>query len=174
MLREIKRKTLTYGIAAVLLAFLLTATVYNFGVQLNVPQEPGSPPEPEVPSEPSGPSDPNVPPQPSVPSEPDVPSVLSELKTFSSYEELVNFLNINMETAKQFQNHPRFTALADDQPEALEVVSLLVPQGWAMRGLSLAMDGKTVPEMLPVFGVILLWSLVFTGIGQYKMQRRFA
>jgi len=35
--REIRKKTVTYGIASVLLAVLLTAIVYNFGVQPSIP-----------------------------------------------------------------------------------------------------------------------------------------
>ena len=37
MQREIKKKTITYGVAALLLATILTAVVYNFGVQPFVP-----------------------------------------------------------------------------------------------------------------------------------------
>jgi inhibitor of cysteine peptidase len=123
----------TYGIAAVLLACILTATVYNLGIQTNVPQEPGVPPqpdaqpEPEVPLEPSVPSEtdvpsepyvppqpslppePTIPPEPSIPPEDDVSPVFSELKTFSSYEELENFLTVNMEKAEQLENLPTFT-----------------------------------------------------------------
>jgi len=65
--KEIERKTATYGIAAVLLAVLLTSIAYNFGVQPYT--------------------------QPSS----------SEIKRFSSYEELTNFLKTNMELARQFQ-----------------------------------------------------------------------
>jgi inhibitor of cysteine peptidase len=64
--REIKKKTVTYGIAAVLLAVLFTAICFNFGVQLYIPP------------------------------------VFSQLNTFSSYEEIENFLEKNMEQAKNF------------------------------------------------------------------------
>ncbi|MDI6905816.1 MAG: beta-propeller domain-containing protein, partial [Candidatus Bathyarchaeia archaeon] len=66
MQREIKKKTVTYGIAAVLLAVLFTAICFNFGFQ------------------------------------PYIPPVFSQLKTFSSYEELESFLKTNMEQAKNF------------------------------------------------------------------------
>jgi hypothetical protein len=69
---------------------------------------------------------------------------------------------------------PVFTAGVPNQPEQLNIVSLLVPQGWAMRGLTLAMDGASAQEMLPVFAVILLWSLAFAFIGQRRMRKRFA
>jgi len=147
--REIKNKTVTYGIAAVLLACILTATVYNFGIQPNVSQEssvppqPDAPPEPSVPSEPNVPSEPDVPPQPSLPPQPtippepsippedDVPPVFSELKTFSSYEELENFLNVNMEKAGQLENLAIFTFGVEE-------------------GRGLALDSQTLePESAP-------------------------
>ena len=65
--REIKKKTVTYGITALLLAVLFAAICFNFGVQLYTP------------------------------------TVFSQLKTFSSYEELENFLKTNMEQAKNFE-----------------------------------------------------------------------
>jgi ABC-2 type transport system permease protein len=69
---------------------------------------------------------------------------------------------------------PVFTAGVPNQPEALKIVSLIVPQGWAMRNLTLAMEGATVQEMLPVFGGILIWTLAFVFIGQHRMRKRFA
>lgn len=69
---------------------------------------------------------------------------------------------------------PVFTSGNPNQPEALDIVSLLVPQGWAMRSLTLSMDGATVQEMLPVFGVILLWTIALSFIGQRRMRKRFA
>jgi len=69
---------------------------------------------------------------------------------------------------------PVFTSGNPDQPEALQIVSLLVPQGWAMRGLQLSMDGATFQEMLPVFGVILLWTIGLAFIGQHRLRKRFA
>ena len=65
--REIKKKTVIYGVAAVLLAVLFAAICFNFGVQLYI--------------------------QP----------VFLQLETFSSYEELENFLKTNMEQAKNFE-----------------------------------------------------------------------
>jgi len=70
--RDVKKKTVTYGIAAVLLAVLVTAISYNFGVL------------------------------------PSIQPVFSQLKTFSSYEELENFLKVSMEQAQQFENLPQF------------------------------------------------------------------
>jgi len=74
--REIEKKAVTYGIAAVLLAVLLTSIAYNFGVQ------------------------------------PHIELASSQIKRFSSYEELANFLKTNMELARQFEGQyllPFFT-----------------------------------------------------------------
>jgi ABC-type multidrug transport system permease subunit len=69
---------------------------------------------------------------------------------------------------------PVFTASAPNQPETIKVVSLLVPQGWAILGFTTAIEGGTVSDMLPILAVLLVWSLVFIFIGQYRLQRRFA
>lgn len=111
MQREIKNKTISYGIVAVLLACILTATVYNFGVQPlapfdpNVPSDPSTPSDGNSPSEPNTPSQPNDPSMPNVPNQPIVPAVLSELHTFSSYEELESFINENVENSEQLYSY---------------------------------------------------------------------
>jgi inhibitor of cysteine peptidase len=123
--REIKSKTIRYGIAALLLACVLTATVYNFGIQTMIPSEPNAPSDsnpqpsqPSTPTQPSTPSTPDLPPQdsnvpsqpstptlpstpsiPSLPNPPTTPAVFSELKKFSSYDELETFINVNTEKA---------------------------------------------------------------------------
>lgn len=77
MQREIKKKTLTYGITAVFLALILTTIVFNVGVP------------------------------------PYIRQVVSELKTFTSYSELENFLKTGMEDAKRF-NQPYFIPFFSD------------------------------------------------------------
>ena len=69
---------------------------------------------------------------------------------------------------------PVFTAGAPGTPAALETVSLFVPQGWAIRNFRQAMDGHSLDEIFVTFGVILIWSLIFFAIGQYRLQKRFA
>jgi len=70
--REIKRKTVTYGIVAVLLAVLLTTMCYNFGTQIQLPGH------------------------------------FTTLKTFSSYEELRNFLANAKPTYGGWMGYDRF------------------------------------------------------------------
>jgi ABC-2 type transport system permease protein len=69
---------------------------------------------------------------------------------------------------------PVFTAGNPSQPESLQIVPLLVPQGWAMRGLTVAQEGGTIADILPVFAGLLAWTLVLGFIGQRRLQKRFA
>jgi ABC-2 type transport system permease protein len=52
-------------------------------------------------------------------------------------------------------------------------VSLLVPQGWAVKGLLQAMDGGGVQQVLFPTLVLLLWSAVFFIVGGYRFSRRY-
>jgi len=69
---------------------------------------------------------------------------------------------------------PVFTAGSPNQPESIKAVSLLVPQGWAIRGFTTAIEGGTVNDMIPILAGLLAWTFVFAFIGQYRLQRRFA
>jgi ABC-2 type transport system permease protein len=55
-----------------------------------------------------------------------------------------------------------------------ETVSLLVPQGWAVRGMLAALDGQTPVQILPNLLVLLAWSAVFIAIGVWRFRRRYA
>ena len=54
-----------------------------------------------------------------------------------------------------------------------EIVSLLVPQGWAIRGMMQAMDGEPINNKLLTMVVLLAWGLVFFGVGVRRFQRRY-
>lgn len=60
------------------------------------------------------------------------------------------------------------------QGGTVEIISLLTPQGWAVRGLSLAMNGSGLPEAAVNTLVMLVISAVFMGVGVWKFSRRFA
>jgi len=81
--RDVKKKAAAYGVAAILLAVLLTSLCYRLGVQ------------------------------------PGVEPVFSRFKTFSSYDEIKNFLKANMEQAKQFQAQYLFPFLRGGEVEIL-------------------------------------------------------
>jgi ABC-2 type transport system permease protein len=69
---------------------------------------------------------------------------------------------------------PMFTSGVPNQPATLETISLLVPQGWAMRGLMMLHEGSGLADILPIVAGLLAWALVLGFIGQFRLQRRFA
>ena len=66
-----------------------------------------------------------------------------------------------------------FTMGAPNANPLADKISLLVPQGWAMRLLRIGMDGTPLSELLPWFGGVLVWSVAFFIIGNLRLQRRF-
>ena len=67
-----------------------------------------------------------------------------------------------------------FTVGAPNTPAALETISLLVPQGWAIRTFRQAMEGSAWSDIAVTFAVILVWSAIFFFIGQRRLQKRFS
>jgi ABC-2 type transport system permease protein len=67
-----------------------------------------------------------------------------------------------------------FTTGSPNTPALLDTVSLLVPQGWAMRTFRQAMGGSALADIVFTFAVILLWSALFFFIGQRRLRRRFS
>lgn len=53
-------------------------------------------------------------------------------------------------------------------------VSLLVPQGWAVRGLMQSMNGEPVTALLLTTLALLVWSAAFFVIGVWRFNRRYA
>ena len=53
-------------------------------------------------------------------------------------------------------------------------VSLLVPQGWAVRGLMGSMNGDPVTGLLVNTLILLAWSTVFFVIGVWRFNKRYA
>jgi ABC-2 type transport system permease protein len=59
-------------------------------------------------------------------------------------------------------------------PGAGETVALLVPQGWALRGLLIGLNGEAAgPAALNLLAV-LAWSAAFAAAGLLRFQKRFA
>jgi ABC-2 type transport system permease protein len=52
-------------------------------------------------------------------------------------------------------------------------VALLVPQGWAVRGLQQAMNGLPIEKVLISTLVLLVWGAVFFGVGVWRFNRRY-
>jgi ABC-2 type transport system permease protein len=55
-----------------------------------------------------------------------------------------------------------------------DTVSLLVPQGWAIRGLLDSMNSEPVGVVLVNAFVLLAWSVVFFIVGVWRFNRRYA
>jgi len=66
------------------------------------------------------------------------------------------------------------TTVPGSAPGAFDIVSLLVPQGWAVRGWQQLQAGAGVNEVLPTVAVMLALGAVFFAIGLLRFRRRFA
>lgn len=55
-----------------------------------------------------------------------------------------------------------------------ETVSLLVPQGWAVRGLMQMMTGKSTSDILLTVLAMFVWSAAFFVIGVWRFNKRYA
>lgn len=55
-----------------------------------------------------------------------------------------------------------------------DTVSLLVPQGWAVRGLQQAMNGQPLTSILITTLVMLGWSAVFFTVGVWRFNKRYS
>jgi ABC-2 type transport system permease protein len=55
-----------------------------------------------------------------------------------------------------------------------ETVSLVMPQGWAVRGLLMSMNQASLGDVALNLLALLAWSLVFFIIGVLRFQKRFA
>jgi ABC-type transport system involved in multi-copper enzyme maturation permease subunit len=56
----------------------------------------------------------------------------------------------------------------------IDTISLLVPQGWAVRGLFQSMQGAATGNLLLTLLVMLAWAVVLFGIGVWRFQKRYA
>ncbi len=64
------------------------------------------------------------------------------------------------------------TAVA--MPAAFDTLTLAMPQGWALRGWKLALDGAGAGDVvLPVLVMLAIGS-VFFAIGAFNFRKRFA
>jgi ABC-2 type transport system permease protein len=54
-----------------------------------------------------------------------------------------------------------------------DTISLLVPQGWAVRGLMQSMNGESINAVLGTVLVSFLWSAAFFAIGVWRFNRRY-
>lgn len=67
-----------------------------------------------------------------------------------------------------------FTMGSGSTPAWADVVELVVPQGWGVRGLTQVMGSAPMNDVLLTFGALAVMSAVFFGIGVVRFQKRFA
>jgi ABC-type Na+ efflux pump permease subunit len=67
-----------------------------------------------------------------------------------------------------------FAMNAPGSSNMINTVSLLVPQGWAVRGLFQAMNSQPYIDIFLTCLVMLAWSAVFFVIGVLRFNRRYA
>jgi ABC-2 type transport system permease protein len=77
--------------------------------------------------------------------------------TFTGMLGMIRIFAINSPTAAQLGNS----------------VSLLVPQGWAIRGLIQSMEGEPVMSVMITTVAMLIWSVVFFSIGVWRFNKRY-
>ena len=64
------------------------------------------------------------------------------------------------------------TAVA--MPAAFDTLTLAMPQGWALRGWKLALDGAGAGDVVSPVLVMLAMGIVFFAIGVFNFRKRFA
>lgn len=67
-----------------------------------------------------------------------------------------------------------FTAGAPATPAAVRQAALIVPQGWAVRGWQLLLDGAGVEQVLVTVAVMLVAGIAFFAAGVLRFQKRYA
>jgi ABC-2 type transport system permease protein len=67
-----------------------------------------------------------------------------------------------------------FTAGFTSLPGAFDAATLIVPQGWALRGWKLALAGASLGEVLLPVAALLGMGIVFFAVGTLLFRRRFA
>jgi ABC-2 type transport system permease protein len=67
-----------------------------------------------------------------------------------------------------------FSAANPAGSTAFETASLVVPQGWGVRGWRLLLEGGSVGDVLLTVAVMLAAGLVFFAIGVLRFRKRYA
>jgi ABC-2 type transport system permease protein len=67
-----------------------------------------------------------------------------------------------------------FTGARPGASTAVDTVSLIVPQGWAVRAWRLLLEGGGVGDVLLTVAVMLAAGVVFFAIGILKFRKRYA
>jgi ABC-type Na+ efflux pump permease subunit len=66
-----------------------------------------------------------------------------------------------------------FTGSLSGTSKATDIMALLTPQGWAMRGWSIVIEGGGVADLLLPLGVMVVLGAVFFAVGVGRFRDRF-
>jgi ABC-2 type transport system permease protein len=67
-----------------------------------------------------------------------------------------------------------FTAGMQNMPQAFDIAGMVMPQGWAMRGMKVVMSGGSLGEVLVPVLIMLAMGMVFFAVGANQFRNRFA
>ena len=67
-----------------------------------------------------------------------------------------------------------FNGAVPNMPAAFNTASLFLPQGWAMHGWKLVIDGASMTNVLLPVGIMLAMGIAFFVVGALRFQKRFA
>ena len=67
-----------------------------------------------------------------------------------------------------------FTGSLSGTSGTTNLIALLTPQGWAMRGWGIVLRGGGVADLAPTLGVTLMLGVVFFFVGVRQFRKRFA
>ena len=67
-----------------------------------------------------------------------------------------------------------FTAAVPNLPKAFDLAGMIVPQGWAMRGIKLALNGAGPAEVLLPSVITLVMGIILFAVGARFFSNRFA
>jgi hypothetical protein len=67
-----------------------------------------------------------------------------------------------------------FTIGVPSTMNGIGIASLLVPQGWGVRGWQLLLDGRPIHDILPIVAAMLGLGIVFFFIGVLRFRKRYA
>ncbi len=67
-----------------------------------------------------------------------------------------------------------FTGSLSGTSGVTDIIALFTPQGWAMRGWSIVLNGSGVMDLAPTLGVTLILGVIFFVIGVRRFGKRFA
>lgn len=69
---------------------------------------------------------------------------------------------------------PIFVLSLPNPPRIVSTLSHLVPQGWAVEGLQISMEGGILADVILNSLVMIAWAVLFFILGVLRFRKRFA